>query len=673
MLRREMSAKLQARRKSTEPTRIAAAFKSAALEAAGRLLDTAFDRADEGLAAVTADAGYDPDLFKACDEAARLARDERAKLTLVFIQVLGEGLSGHGALGEPGDEALLPAEEADEVVRASQMAGRLVDICADELESLEGRLATLADYADISPTAVSPTALCQSFRQAMQAVSGRPEAKHLLYALFERGLERRLGRLYQRLDAGLAKRGVAPKPRDQTTETVRARPPQSAHWARQLLAARRSVAPENEFGTGEILTALASLGGREEVWRSPRNLIKALLAHLRRRQRDTAPRALPVRARRQLGLATAWWCDLNGDPAVPAPAKPMLERLRPTLLEIALLDEGLFREPDNPARRLVNELITLAEPGETGVWRRADAVVDRVVGDFEKRPGVVTAAAKALARRRRATRAAAVAKARRMAALELRQQALGRPPPAGIQAFLLKGWAPLLTRAYLEGGVATATWHTAVIRLSQLLDLAQPPGYGSDREARVRDQRGLMRKIRAQLLDRGVTRGRIVEFMDAVGESFAEANRAEPRAAPEIETFDDPVAWDADLTVFSDSDEDESDDDLPEAAEAARAEEAMPADTTDTVVREACKAGRWFQLHAGEEGGSRWLRVGGYDPARGMVSFVNRRGDIVYERAAGAFAEDLRTGRSRPIYDAETFEARLASIIGEHARSLGDD
>lgn len=669
-----MSAKPQAGRKSADPVRIATAFKSSALEAAGRLLDAAFDRADEGLHELADEVGYDPDMLQASEEAMRLARDERAKLTMVFIQVLGEGLSGYGAVGEPGDEALLPSEEADEVVRAGRMAGRLVEICADEVESLEARLATLADYAEVSPTAISPTALCQAFRQAMQAVTGRPEAKQMLYSLFERTLEKRLGRLYQRLDAELAKRDVAPKPRDQTAETVLDRPPQSAHWARQLIAARRSVAPENEFGVGEILKGLEALADRKEAWQSPRSLIDTLLTHLRRRQRDTVPRALPSQARRQLGLAMAWWCDLNEDTAVPAPAKPMLERLRPTLLEIALLDEALFRDPDNPARRLVNELIALADPDESDVWRRAGMLVDRVVENFDERPRVVTAAAKVLTLRRSATQAAATARARRMAALELRQQSLGRPPPTRIQAFLLKGWAPLLARAYLEGGVATATWHTAVIRLSQLLDLAQPPTYGSDREARIRDQRGLVRKIRAQFLDRGVSRGRIAEFIEAVEETFAEANHAEPGVAPEIENFDEPVAWDADVTVYGDSgDRELLDVSAGTAADGDRKDEPMPAQATDTVMEEACRIGRWFQLQAGGEGGSRWLRVVRYEPDRRMVSFGNRRGEIVYERSADEFAEDLRTGRSRPIYDAEKFETTLAAIIGEHARTLDRD
>lgn len=667
-----MSAKARAPETSADPQRIATAFKSTALEAASRLLDTAFDRAEEGLNEIADEFGYDPDMFRASEEAKRLARDERAKLTMVFIQVLGEGLSGHGTVGEPGDEALLPAEEADEVVRAGRMAGRLVEVCADELESLEGRIATLADYAEIAPAAVSPTALCQAFRQAMQTVTGGPDAKRMLYSLFERSLEKRLGRLYQRLDDALAKRGVASKPRDQTAETILDRPPQSAYWARQLIAARRSVAPENEFGIGEILEGLKALAGREETWQSPRSLIERLQRHLRRRQRDTVPRALPAQARRQLGLTMVWWFDLEGDAAVPAPAKPMLERLRPILLEIALLDDGLFRDPDNPARRLVNELITLTGSGDSEAWRQAGMLVDRVVDNFEKRPRVVTAAAKVLARRRSASRDAAVARAQRMATLELRQQSLGRPPPASIQAFLLKGWAPLLVQAYLEGGVATATWHTAAIRLSQLLDLVQPPIHGSDREARIRAQRGLARKIRAQLLDRGVSRGRIAEFMEAVEETFSEVNHAEPGMAPEIETFDEFVVWDADVTVFGDSGDHELFD-AADAEDGGRRDEPMPARATDTVMEEACRIGRWFQLDAGAEGGSRWLRVVRYEPGRRVVSFGNRRGEIVYERSADEFAEDLRTGRSRPIYDAEKFEATLAAIIGEHARTLDQD
>lgn len=654
-----------------DPARLAAAFKSSALDAAGRLLDLSFDQADEGLRELTADVEYDPDVFDACEEAARLARDERAKLTMVFIQVLGEGLSGQG-VGEVGDEALLPPDEADEVVRAGKMAGRLIEDCADELEALEARLAALADQTDVAATAISPTALCQSFRQAMQTVGGRPEAKHMLYGLFERSLRRHLGRVYQGLDAELARHGVAAKrQRGRVAEADHERPPKSAHWARQLTAARRAVSPENEFGAGEILAALAALADRLEAWQSPRQLIDALLAQLRRRQRDTSPRTLPPQARRQLGLAMAWWGDLHADPAVPAPARPLLERLRPTLLEIALLDDGLFRDPDNPARHMVNELVTLAAPGETDIWRRAGVLAERVASDFKQRPGVVTAAAKALARRRPPSQAAAVSRARRVAVLELRQQALGRPPPPAIQPFLLKGWAPVLARAYLEGGAVGPTWYTSVSRLSRLLDLVQPPAYGADREARVRAQRGVAREIRAQLLDRGVSRGRIADYVGALEESFAAANRTETVAAPEVETFDDPVAWDADATVFDDSGDYEAADAFAQAGNGGTAAEPLAPRTASALLGEACKPGRWFQVHTGGEGAIRWLRIMAYDPDGRVVAFGNRRGETVYERDASEFAEDLRAGRSRPIYEAEAFESRLAAIIGEHSRSLG--
>lgn len=669
-----MNAGSQARRQSDAPARIAADIKSRALDAAGRLIDTAFDRADRDLREMYADAEYDPGVYAVCEEAVRLARDERAKLTMVFIQVLGESLSGHSDAGESGDDALLPEEEADEAARASRMAGRLVADCAEELESLEARLATLADSAEIAATAISPTALCQSFRQAMQTMTARPAPKHMLYALFERTLDRHLAALYRDLDAELVKRGVAPKPRRSLVQAALERPPQSAHWARQLVAARRVVAPENEFSAGEILAGLTALVDRAEAWRSPDGLIEALIKHLRRRQRDTTPRALPVRARRQLGLAMAWWYDLYADVAVPEPAKPLLERLRPTLLEIALFDEGLFRDPDNPARRMANELVNLATPGEARVWERAGVLVDRVVTAFEERPGVVTAAAKALARRRAPTPAAAAAKSRRMAVLELRQQALGRTPPESVRPFLLKGWAPLLARAYLEGGGAGPTWYTAVSRVSRLFDLVHPPGHGSDREARVRAQRGVTREVRAQLLDGGVSRRRASAFVNAIEEAFAEANRGEAPPLSEIQSFDDAAAWSADVTVFDDSGDYAIADALPRAAgDGAGAAEPLPADTVDSVLKAACKPGRWFQLDAGDKGGTRWLRVAGYDAKRGVVTFGNRRGEIVYERPAPDFAEDLRMGRSRPIYDAEDFESKLAAIIGEQARDAAPD
>lgn len=660
-----------ARDQSVDPARLAAVFRSSALNAAGRLLDAALDGAEEDLFRIETEADYDPDVVDACAEARLLARDERARLTMVFIQVLGEGLSGQGGASEPGDEALLPSAEAEEAVRAGEMAGRLIEQCAADLEPLEARLANLAGSGGPPPTAISPTVLCQAFRQAMQTIGGGPAARQLLYRLFERTLEARLGRLYRGLDRALAGRGIEPAPQRRSTERdVAERPPRSAHWARQLKASRRAVAPENEFGPGEILSALAEITGREEAWRSPRALVETLLETLRGHQRDTAPRSLPAPARRQIGLVAAWWSDLCADRSVPAPALPLLARLRPTLLEIALLDDGLFRDPDNPARRMVNELATLAEPGETEVWRRTATVVKRVGRDFRQRPAVVTAAARALGRRRPPDRAAIVDKARRMAVLELRQQALGRAPPPGIRPFLLKGWAPVLVRAYLEGGIDGPLWCTAVSRLSRLLALVQPTDYGADPEARVRAQRGLAREIRVQLLDRGVGRRRITDYLNALETAFAEANRAHAASAvPEVEAYDEPVAWDADATVFDDSGDYAAADALPER-EAERAAEPLPADTAGSVLAEACRPGRWFQLHTGPDTGTRWLRLIEHDTGRGVVSFGDRRGRVALERPAAEFAEDLRLGRSRPVYDAEAFESRLAAIIGEHARDL---
>lgn len=668
---------------SNRQSDLPARFKALALEHAVGLLDEMFDSADDALSHMSESAENDVDRALYSD-AMRTLSLERAEITRVFIETLGNLISrsGAGTPAQPFETLDLSPEGASaENLAMAAMAAEAGKRHRAELAGLQARLQSLAQTRPglIEPSAMTPASVCYCWAEATSGLGVDSEIKLLIYKLFAHSVMGGLGDAYTRLEALLIRHNVAPQGR-RAAAAIAQPPPRPAHgqrWSQRLARLRHEVAPENHFATGEVLAGLSRLrvadGSEAPV---PSEFVEALQQALRAGQSDSIPRSLKPEERRLIGMVTAMFNQLIGETETAGASYLLLQRLRIPALKIALIDSGFFREADHPARRLVNDIATLDCYADGALFTQAHVLIERLTAEFKRDPAVLETVADALYRfgasARQTQRKGLVTRAKRLALLEIRQQTLGRRLPDAIKHVLLKAWGPLLAHICIEHDLDSPQWHEAGTVLTRILDAVAPPQSISERETRYQEQARLVVIVRRHLAGLSLGRARIAELLESLQQAFEQALDSH---APAITQTDEqllaqPVACTDDETVFDDNGNHDAtnaafdrvlSNHIEAPATASRPITRMdPA--AEHFVAAACQPGAWFQVYAGGEH-QRWLRVATYDKQRQMVSFSNSDGKIVYERPALVFAQDLQAERSRPVSSDEPFDRKLANII----------
>ncbi len=524
----------------------------------------------------------------------------------------------------------------------------------------------------------------------MTPVDFEIEIKLLSYKLFERSVLGELGATYRQLLDFLKQHEVEPKRQSTPHKTGQAagaaatnRHGRGARWSERLQELRREVTPENHFGSNEVMHLLESLHEQVDINRQAHEyasgeLIETLLDLLRSGQTDSTPRSLPRKQRQLIGMVTAMFNHIYAESDLNPASRQLLSRARVPVMKTALIDPAFFRAANHPARRLVNEIATLgaiAPAEDAPLYTEAATLMDRLVSEFERDPGVLETVADELqtlgirfvkSREAGFQRPALLERAKRVALLEIRQQALGRRIPESMRPFLLKAWGPLMAYRYIKHGLDSSPWRHSGEILTRLLDAVAPPDAETDRETLAQEHTALLTQVRKHLRELSMGRARIAQLTESLEATFAGVLSSETQlhADDDEELLAHLAAWaPADETVF----DDEGDHDATSAAFASVLTESnlpeqeqspptptpadepspLPAEDVANLVQAVCVPGTWFQLYTGTPR-MRWLRFREFDEATQSVRFANRENDIAYEPSAVEFTQDLRAGRSQP-------------------------
>jgi len=343
--------------------------------------------------------------------------------------------------GDAESMMLVDEDDLEESLAITTMSSKVMTRCARELHAIEHRFGALAYGRVVEAEAIplSPKAICESFRQAMQVFSAETKIKLIVYKLFDNGVVANLSPLYEECNALLADAGVLPKLR----MTVKKQPRSSQGPRPQLTDEHYSAeeSPTEQFlnhyieqphqavsGTAlDTLQQLLGLPGEGRVPAAERgsqaaqeaaaihtvDLLNALSVIQRRDVRYDAVDSMDeikailsdeiktVKEGGTLGMLTPLDNDIIDivgllfdvvldDEALPAVAKASLSRLQIPMLKVAISDKELFRKKHHPARKLLNLLAKSAlgldenlTVGDCPTLQKIDYVVNRILDDFQ--------------------------------------------------------------------------------------------------------------------------------------------------------------------------------------------------------------------------------------------------------------------------------------------------
>jgi hypothetical protein len=205
------------------------------------------------------------------------------------------------------------------------------------------------------------------------------------------------------------------------------------------------------------------------------------------------------------------------DRRVPDAMKALIGRLQIPVLKVAMLDRNFFSQKHHPARRLLDMLAEVSmgwdagEGHESGLYRKVDDIVQRILNDFDDKLDVFhTALADLegyLAEEKRQIDAHTARGAQLLYTREQREiaetiaydtihtQLFGHPTPALIQDFLHGTWRQLLTLVYSQSGEDSEAWRGAVQTMSDLIWSVAPKTTAEDRRQLVQRLPGLLKRL----------------------------------------------------------------------------------------------------------------------------------------------------------------------------------
>ncbi|MFW2374691.1 MAG: DUF1631 family protein, partial [Gammaproteobacteria bacterium] len=387
------------------------------------------------------------------------------------------------------------------------------------------------------------------------------------------------------------------------------------------------------------------------------------------------------------------------DTSITDTIKALLLSLQIPVIKAAMIDANFFVDDFHPARQLLDKL---AEAG-VGVSDHKDLiyieikkVIKKFLNDFDEDVAAFTLAleeldkltaelaTKAQQREAEAQRQLRHDHARYVVLQEIRKITLGHELPAGVHALVLKVWPSLMFNHYLQFGKANDEWIEMLMILDKIIDSVQPlantvelavleMGY-EDIIVAAENKLKISKRARAQLKEAmdglRATYQELIQTPDLPDvEQVQEQPVREQVSLPKSQETLLPAEVVMETGVFEveigASTETEQPltilQPLPEPEEkgtpeiiALRKVEALPEDV---------KPGAWFIVYNGDGKPVRRVKLAVILIQTATLVFVDHLGNIVIEKDAEDFAEELKQDLSGIIMQHSVFDHALNSAL----------
>lgn len=686
-------------------------------------LHSLFDNADDTLFEMADKAASSKEqnlLF----EAMRDLRHKRKSIERGFLDIYYAAFMevGHG---DP--MAALPARTPDSDVLSLVMGDELersvaVDAMVARVQARDGfalgqltqRLNSLVVYPlDDRSNPLGPTMLCEYFLRAGRSLGVGIKVKLILLKLFERYVLREADQLYGEANQLLVATGVLPELKPMPRRRAQDRQIKDAR-APANEAQDAPTPDEADANTQAVFSSLQDLlssvrgrvaprlgAGLQSRAISTRDLLR-LLTHLQqyvpaeleaedfdlRRQLEQLLTRLSMQSGHGrlieagdedvINLVAMLFDFILGDRNLPRSLRVLIGRMQIPMAKVALQDKRFFSRATHPARRLLNEVATVAmgwnqrdDYQRDSLYQRVDMLVQRLLDDFSDDPAIFSELLDDFLtfnndERRRSdlleqrTRDAEEGRARtdqarRRVQHELNRRLQGKHLPRVVVRMLEDAWSQVLLLAWLKHGEDSAPWREGLSTMDALLWSVGPLDQPDDRARLLERVPDLLKALR-----------------DGLGGSafdpFATSEFFACLESLHVNAFD-PAHEQADLNVACERVlvRDEILLRGPEDGALGDGDERLAEDDPAVLRVARLQPGTWIEL---DDQGTplRCKLIALFDDSDRYV-FVNRAGMKVREWSAMGLAVALQVGEVTLLDGSLLFDRALDSVVSQLRRN----
>jgi len=369
--------------------------------------------------------------------------------------------------------------------------------------------------------------------------------------------------------------------------------------------------------------------------------------------------------------------------SITAEIKTLLLSLQIPVIKAAMQDEDFFVDDMHPARLLLDKI---AEAGvgvsehDDPIYIDIERIVRKLLNDYDEDVVAFTVALdelsefteeiyrKAQEAEAKSQKNAKRAHAKSVVLKEIRKITIGQELPEGIRTLVLKAWPSMLFNHFLRQGKANDEWVELLMILQKIIESVQPSFLTEDLGLSYNDIIETTRNRLACFKKKQDVIDQVIDDLESTYETIKveneqrekNKNTEQNQVIPNQTQMDEPVQ--ADVEEMEDESIELEQIDTQEEKES---EEELALQAKDKIAKlpDGTSPGSWFIVYNGEDKPVRRLKLAAILVHDASMVFVDYMGNVVIEKHADIFADEMEEGLSSLIMQHSVFDHALSSAL----------
>ncbi len=424
------------------------------------------------------------------------------------------------------------------------------------------------------------------------------------------------------------------------------------------------------YSHNEVVSALSDMQEAtelrygEELAFDASKIKKAVLSSIGEKQGGAVTKRVNQVSEKTIDFIKLIFDAIIEDKSITDTIKALLLSLQIPIIKAAMLEPDFFVDDEHPARQLLDKI---AEAGvgvsdhKDSMFIEIEAVVKKLLLEYTDNVESFQIAVdelnkltdkiyeKARAQEELSKREVKHAHAKNIVLQEIRKVTLGKELPSGIRTLVLKVWPSLMFNHYLKNGKANDEWVEMLMMLDKIIDSVQPLSTIEDFEELGMSYEDIVQATSDKLKRCRKSREMIDEVIEDLRATYKKL----------METKD--------LPEKAEIQEEET---VNEESEGQKVEISEPEETLDQIAKrklamlpDDVQPGTWCIIYNGEDKPVRRLKLAVILVQDATLVFVDHLGNVVIEKDAEVFADELERDLSGVIMQHSIFDHALHSAL----------
>ena len=434
------------------------------------------------------------------------------------------------------------------------------------------------------------------------------------------------------------------------------------------------------YSQQQVMTALTDLQASDsDISQTPlvfdaNQIKKAVLANIGESEGGAVTKAVHHISEKTIDFIKLIFDAIIDEDSITDEIKTLLLSLQIPVIKAAMLDAEFFVDDQHPARQLLDKI---AEAG-VGVSEHTDPVyieietiVRKLLNDYDDDVVAFTIALdelkeltediylKARENEAKSQKMVKMAHAKSMVLQEIRKITIGKELPKGIRTLVLKVWPSMMFNHFLQNGKANDEWVELLMILQKIIESVQPIHSKEELEELGLTNQDIVEATRSKLANckksQSIVEQVLLDLEATYEELMSPSNITEslPDKAETTQEIDSELP----------EEEDDGSEISLESVQNAELDPEQIAKQKISKLPSGVAPGAWFIVYNGEDKPVRRLKLAVILVHDASMVFVDHLGNVVIEKDAGDFVDEIDKGLSGLIMQHSVFDHALHSAL----------